>query len=151
MTEERGRQSRQDEVRQERRRRDDTTLDGGQAHKLAIPADIKARLAAQGRTARWINDVGSRVEDLTVRDDWDVVEGVEPREVVIDRKAGTTAKTILVSKPNAFIAQDAAKREAGRRERETAMLKGEVPGNPTPPTGTYADTANKIERGNQIL
>jgi hypothetical protein len=148
MTEGRERLSRVDEVRQERRRRGDVTQ--GRALKLAIPADIQAKLEAQGRTPRWINDVGSRVQDLTVRDDWDVVEGVEPREVVIDRAKGATAKAILVSKPKAFIAEDAAKREAYRREREAAMLKGQVPGNPNP-APVYVDPASKIERGNQIL
>jgi len=147
MTEGRERLSRVDEVRQERRRRGDIT---GKALKLAIPADVEARLSAQGRTPRWINDVGSRVADLTVRDDWDVVEGVEPREVVIDRAKGETCKAILVSKPNAFIAEDAAKREVGRREKEAAMLKGQVPGNPDP-VQAYVDPASRFERGNQIL
>ena len=150
-TETRGRTARQDEVRQERRRRDDTTIDAGQAKKLAIPLDIESELAAQGRSARWVNDVGSRVHDLTVRDDWDRVEGVEPRTVVIDRKTGETAKAILVSKPQAFIAEDAAKRDVARRETETAMLKARVPGATTTPDGMYADKANKIDRGTQNL
>lgn len=152
MTDESGRTARQNEVRQERRRRDDATLDGGQARKLAIPPDVEAKLAAQGRTGRWVNDVGSRIEDLTVRDDWDKVEGVAPRSVVIDVKKGETAQAILLSKPNAFIAEDRAKREAKRREREQAMLKGQVPGaEPLPNETFYADKANKIERGNQII
>jgi hypothetical protein len=151
MTTESGRTARQDEVRHERRRRNDDTLDAGQARKLAIPAHIEAQLAAQGRTGRWVNDVGSSIEDRTVRDDWDKVEGVEPRTVVIDRK-GTTAQTILLSKPKAFIAEDRAKKEAARRERERAMEKGQVPGaQPLPSDTFYADKANKIERGNQIL
>lgn len=146
------RTERKDEVRQERRRRDDTTLDGGQGLKLAIPRDVEAKLAAQGRTGRWVNDVDARIEDLTERDDWDKVESVSPRTVVIDRKKGTTAEAILLSKPNAFIAEDRAKREATRREREAAMLKGQVPGaEPLPSDTFYPDKANKIERGNQIL
>lgn len=152
MTEASGRQSRQDEVRQERRRRDDATLDGTQAHKLAIPAEIKAKLAARGRTARWVNDVGSRIGDLTLRDDWDKVEGVEPRDVVIDRKNGVTVKAYLLSKPTAFIAEDQAKRDRPRREAMAALLKREPPGNPHPATvQTYIDPASKIERGNQVL
>jgi hypothetical protein len=142
---------RQDEVRRERRRRDDTTIDAGQARKLAIPPHIEKQLAAQGRSARWINDVGSRVQDLTVRDDWDIVEGVEPREVVTNVKEGTTAKAILISKPDVFIAEDRAKKDATRRAQEDALLNAKIPGAADAPDGMYADKANKIARGNQIL
>lgn len=155
MTDTRGRGSRQDEVRQERRRRDGDTLDAGQARKLAIPAEVEAKLTAQGRSARWVNDVGSRIADLTVRDDWDVVEGVDPREVTINVKKGETAKAILLSKPNQFIDEDRRKKDANRRSMEEGMLKGRVPnqgGDATPlPDNFYADKANKIDRGNQIL
>lgn len=158
MTETSGRTARQDEVRQQRRRRDDTTLDAGQALKLAIPPGIAAKLAEQGREARWANDVGNRIERLTVFDDWDVVEGVEPRAVVTNSDKGTTAKAILLSKPKEFIDEDRRKKDAGRRAMEDGMLKGAVPnsgsGN-TPATALpdtfYADKANKIERANQLL
>jgi hypothetical protein len=155
MTEQSGRQSRQDEVRQERRRRDDTTLDGGQALKLAIPPAIQKELAAQGRTARWVNDVGSRMHDLTVNDDWDKVAGVEPRDVVIDKSKGTTVKAHLVSKPNDFIAEDRAKKDERRRQQEDGMLKGTVGGKPLA-ENQYLPTdvpggrpINRIERSNQ--
>jgi hypothetical protein len=151
MTDVRGRETRQEQVRAERRRRDDATIDGSQGRKLAIPASVEKKLAEEGRTARWINDVGSRVHDLTVLDDWDRVEGVEPRDVVIDRKPVTTAKAYLVSKRQDFIAEDRAKKEGLRREKEAAMLKGEVPGTNSQPDNLYADKANKIERGNQII
>jgi hypothetical protein len=48
MTDVRGRADRQTEVRQERRRRSDTTIDGGQRLKLAIPPEVEARLKAEG-------------------------------------------------------------------------------------------------------
>lgn len=155
MTDTSGRTARQTEVRQERRRRDDTTLDGGQARKLAIPRHIEEKLAAQGRSARWVNDVGSRIEDLTVRDDWDKVDGVEPRDVLIDKKNGVTAKAFLLSKPKDFIDDDRRKKDAQRRTMEDGMLKGAVPNasgdSASLPSNFYADKANKIERGNQIL
>jgi hypothetical protein len=151
MTEASGRTARQDEVRQERRRRSGDTLDAGQARKLAIPADIEAKLAAQGRSTRWVNDVGSRIEDLTVRDDWDKVEGVAPRPVVIDKAKGVTADAVLLSKPIAFIEEDRAKKEARRREAEKAALKGNIPGGQPLPPNLYGTESNKIERGvNQI-
>jgi hypothetical protein len=158
MTEQSGRQTRQDEVRQERRRRDDTTLDGGQALNLAIPQHIADKLAAEGRTPRWVNDVGSRMHRFTVLDDWDKVEGVEPVEVVINQDKGTTAKAILLSKRNDFIAEDRAKKDAARRAQESAALKGQIANADNPnapavplPDNFYPDKANKIGRGNQIL
>lgn len=157
MTEQSGRTARQDEVRQERRRRDDTTLDAGQAMKLAIPPEIATRLAEQGREARWANDTGNRIHRLTVLDDWDKVEGVEPQPVVIDRAKGITAQAILLSKPKDFIDEDRRKKDATRRAMEDGMLSGAVPNagsGDTPatalPENFYADKANKIERANQI-
>lgn len=153
-----GRPARQDEVRQERRRRDDTTLDAGQALKLAIPPEIEKKLAEQGREVRWANDVGNRIHRLTVLDDWDKVEGVEPQPVVVDRDKGTTVKAHLLSKPKAFVDEDRRKKDAVRRSMEDGMLKGNVPnaGNgETPATSLpetfYADKANKIERANQLI
>ncbi len=135
MTEDRTRQGRIETETSERRRRSDDNLDAGQALRMRIPGDVEAKLKAQGRTARWINvevdqktgqDTGSRMHDLTVRDDWDKVEGVEPRTVKID-KNGATAKAYLVSKRNDFIEEDRAKKDALRRTKEEAMLTGVDP------------------------
>lgn len=158
MTEASGRTARQEEVRQQRRRRDDTTLDAGQALKLAIPPEIEAKLAEQGREVRWANDIGNRIHRLTVLDDWDKVEGVDPQPVVINSDKGTTANAILLSKPKEFIREDRHKKDAVRRAMEDGMLKGAVPNagsGETPATALpdtfYADKANKIERANQLL
>lgn len=158
MTDTRGRAGRQDEVRQERRRRNDETLDAGQAMNLAIPQHIKDRLAEQGREVRWANDVGNRIHRLTVLDDWDKVEGVDPQPVVTNTKKGTVANAVLLSKPKAFIDEDRRKKDAVRRQMEEGLLKGAVPsaGNPdvaaTPlPDTFYADKANKIGRANQLI
>jgi hypothetical protein len=158
MTEASGRTARQDEVRQERRRRNDTTLDAGQAMKLAIPPEIAAKLAEQGREPRWANDVGNRIHRLTVLDDWDKVEGVAPQPVVINSDKGTTANAVLLSKPKEFIDEDRRKKDATRRAMEDGMLKGAVPNagsGDAPatalPENFYADPANKLERANQLL
>jgi hypothetical protein len=158
MTQTSERTARQDEVRQERRRRDDTTLDGGQALKLAIPPEIEKKLAEQGRTARWANDVGNRIHRLTKLDDWDRVDGVEPQPVVVDRAKGVTAQAILLSKPIEFVNDDRRKKDAVRIQTEQAMLEGAVPSNAGSgdapatalPDNFYADKANKIERANKI-
>lgn len=155
MTEASGRKERQEEMRIVRRRRDDATLDGSQALKLAVPSEIQKKLTEQGREWRWANDVGNRIHRLTVLDDWDKVEGIEPREVVIDKKDGVTCKAILLSKPAEFIREDRAKKDAGRRETEQAMLEGRVPNaGPMPasrPDNVYVPSGNKIERGNQVI
>jgi hypothetical protein len=157
MTEASGRTARQDEVRQERRRRNDDTLDAGQALKLAIPPEVQQKLAEQGREARWANDVGNRIHRLTVLDDWDKVEGVAPQPVVINGDKGTTANAILLSKPKEFIEEDRRKKESGRRAMEEGLLKGAVPnGNSDVPSTSlpdnfYADKANKIGRANQLI
>jgi hypothetical protein len=155
MSEARGRDSRQEELRTERRRRDDATIDGGQALKLAVPLDIQAKLTEQGREWRWANDDGNRIHRLTVLDDWDKVEGVTPVEVVVDRAKGLTAKAYLLSKPKEFIAEDRHKRDAARMSTEQAMVEGKVPNAgdqpASRPDNVYVPPGNKIERGNQII
>lgn len=155
MNEPRGRTERREEVRQERRRRDDATIDGSQALKLAVPPEVQRKLTEQGRTWRWANDDGNRIQRLTQFDDWDKVEGVEPRTVVIDKAKGTTCQAFLLSKRKDFVEDDRRKADARRREAEDAMLKGAVPNagpNPaTRPDNIYVPDGNKIERGNQVI
>jgi hypothetical protein len=138
---------RKDEVAQERRRRSDVTIDGGQRLKLAVPPEIEARLKAEGRTLRWINDEGNRMHNLTRLDDYDKVAGVPP-VVVGTTKEGKPIKAHLCSKPTAFIEEDKAKMDEPRREIERALLRGK---NPTDPIAGdesfYADAANQITHG----
>lgn len=142
--------SRADEVAAQRRRRDDANL--GPKLKLAVPDEVRARLAAEGRTARWVNDSGSRISDLTTRDDYDKVEGVDPVKVDVDDE-GKPVFAHLLSKRNDFLAEDRAKQDQRRRNAEAGMIRGKSPtGQPlegqlgaTP----YADSANKIGR-NQV-
>jgi hypothetical protein len=150
MTEARVRADRQTQERTERRRRSDVNIDGGQRLKLAIPPEVEARLKAEGRTPRWVNDEGNRIVNLTKYDDYDPVHGVEP-VYVGTTKEGKPIKAHLHSKPTDFIKEDGAKREARRRETEKAMLRGKVPGdshghNDTYSSG-YVDEASKIQRG----
>jgi hypothetical protein len=142
------RTERKEEVRQERRRRSDDTLDGGQRKKLAIPAEIEAKLKAEGRTPRWAVDTGNRIHQLTQMDDYDRVEGVEPVPVVVNRKTGEVANQILLSKPTRFIEEDRAKQDAPRREIERALLRGKNPEDPIAASDSfYAVEGNKISHG----
>lgn len=156
MTDSRGRVERRDEVAQERRRRTDDTLDGNQAQRLAIPEEVRNRLRAEGRTPRWINDEGNRLHNLTKRDDYDRVDGVEPVPVGTT-KEGKPILSYLHSKPVAFIAEDMAKKDAGRRVTELSLMQGRVAAspngstNPLPGDVTYADVANRLDRGSQAI
>lgn len=144
------------EVAAERRRRDGSSL--GHRLKLEVPEEVRAQLAAEGRTPRWVNDTGSRIADLTTRDDYDKVEGVQRVKVGTD-DAGKPIYAHLLAKRNDFIAEDRAKADQRRRETEAGMLKGKspVPGADAQPIAgqmgaqTYVDPASKIGRANQVL
>lgn len=160
MTEQRERTERIQGEQQERRRRNDTTLDGSRAKNLFIPEEVKARLAAEGKTPRWVNDVSGRIRHLTVNDDYDKVEGVEPVPVVINKKTGETVKAHLLAKRTDFIAEDRDRADQRRRDVEQGMMRGRVPTSPggesAPVQGVagaeaYALSSNKIGRENQII
>lgn len=147
MTETRMRADRKTEEGEQRRRRSDTTIDGSQRLKLAVPAEVTARLHAEGRQARWINDEGNRIHNLTKLDDYDRVDGVEP-VVVGTTKEGAPIKSYLHSKPIDFVREDQDKLEAKRRETENALLRGKNPTDPISGDASfYADEANSIQRG----
>lgn len=138
------------EVAAERRRRDDTS--GSQRLKLDIPEEVRTRLAAEGRTPRWVNDTGNRIADLTTRDDYDKVEGVERRKVGTGED-GKPQYAVLLAKRDDFIAEDRAKSDQRRRDVEKARFNA---GETQPIEGqmgaaTYVDPASKIGRANQIL
>lgn len=147
MTEQRARVDRQTEERQQRRRRDDTTIDGSGRLKLSVPPEVEARLKADGRQPRWINDEANRIHNLTKLDDYDRVDGVEP-VVVGSTKEGQPIKAYLHSKPVDFIREDQVKLDTSRREVEAALLRGK---NPTDPIAAddsfYADQTNAISHG----
>lgn len=147
MTDLRVREDRKTEETAQRRRRDDATIDGSQRLKLAIPPEVAARLKSEGRTPRWAIKDSARMEQLTKFDDYDPVDGVAtvPTRSLRD---GERIEHILLSKPTAFIEDDRAKAEAGRREQEDNALAGQVPGDPNA-GGFYTDPANKLERRGQ--
>lgn len=157
MTEDRTRQGRSEEVATQRRRRDNATL--GISQKLHIPEEVAARLKAEGREPRWVNDEDNRIHNLTVADDYDRVDGVEPKPVGTT-KDGKPLMAYLLSKPAEFVAEDRAKLEGKRKDMESSMVKGHVPTKPgeeaAPVRGllgaqTYVDGASTIGRGNQII
>lgn len=144
------RPDRAEEVAVERRRRDGEGL--APRLKLHIPDSVRAKLAAEGRTPRWVNDVHNRIADLTTRDDYDKVEGVD--RVKVDSIDGNPVYAVLLAKRNDFIAEDRSKADQRRREVEAARFKPRDDAQPI--TGqmgapTYTDPASKIGRANQVL
>jgi hypothetical protein len=106
-----------------------------------------------------VNDRGSRVADLTNRDDYDPVDGVEPVKVDTDVD-GKPVYARLFSKRNDFIEEDRRKADARRREVEAGMAKGKLPGQAGGEgqqiqgqmgAPVYVDEATKIGRANQVI
>lgn len=147
MTEVRTRTDRKTEEAAQRRRRSDTTIDGGQRLKLAIPPEVEARLKEQGRTARWAVKDSARMLQLTQQDDYDPVEGVKtvPTRSLAD---GSRIEMMLLSKPTAFIEEDRAKAEKRRAELEKALMRGKNPADPIAGNvDFYVDEATQLRRG----
>ena len=153
----RGRPPRQSQVAGERRRRDDSNFQASQ--RLAIPAEVQARLDAEGKVPRWANDDGNRLHRLTQQDDYEFVEDVEPVPAGTD-KHGNPMKAHLLAKRKDFIEEDKRTSDERRRGVERAMVRGEVPtsagAEPVPVEGamgatTYVVKGSSIGRENKIL
>jgi hypothetical protein len=128
--------ARQETITAERRRRDTDAL-GGKRRKLAITA----KLDTENYEYRWANNEGTRIHDLTVKDDWEVVQdrsgtlkidgagaGAEVSVSVGVGETGQGLKSILLRKPRKFYEDD--KRAEQRRidETEAGMKQGVAPG-----------------------
>lgn len=149
------RQGRAAEVAAQRRRRGNSDMRG--EARLPIPEEVAKRLKAQGLVPRWVNDENNRMHRLTVLDDYDPVEGVDPVPVGTD-KLGNPILAHLLAKRADFIEEDRAKREETRKAVETSLFREAPaadanPDNPRPdgPSPTYVAKGSRINRGNQIL
>ena len=125
----RGRQARQGAEKEERRRRSDTGP--GRLMRLTVHGDLDPNYEY-----RWINDDPGRVRQLTVEDDWNVVDDLDSdsrnagvgtaTERVVDK--GTGRKAILVRKRKEYYQEDKAKEANLLDEREDLMRQGIAPG-----------------------
>lgn len=121
------------QIKAERRRRNTDAL-GGKRRRLGLTGEKDPEFEY-----RWINDEGTRVHDLTVLDDWEVVSdrdgkmkegvtgtGAEVSIPVGMGEHGRPVRAILVRKPKAWYEDD--KRAAQRRidEKEVAMRGGDA-------------------------
>jgi hypothetical protein len=150
------RQGRAQQVATERRRRGNSEMRGDA--RLPIPEDVAKRLKAQGLVPRWVNDTGNRIHRLTVQDDYDRVEGVDPVPVGNDPQTGLPMTAHLLAKRADFIEEDRATREGSRKSVEQSLFREAPtadanPDNPRPggPSPTYVAKGTSLNRGNQIL
>ncbi len=132
------------EVSAQRRRRSDTSHEG--SHKLSVNHDL---LDHENFIYRFVNDKGSRIQDLTVRDDWDKVPdpdvkddkdglGTPIRKQVDTHKDGSPMYAYLLRKPKKFAEEDERKKSARRDELDATIKRGQH----TAPAAAGADTSN---------
>lgn len=144
--EERARASRAEETQSQRRRRQPGTIDRMDELTLAIPDEIQA--ANPDHTFRWALDNPKRIHSLTVRDDWDRVEGVEPIPDHID-KTGRQANLVLLKKRREFWEEDQREKARIRKEQEQAMMRAAKsdPQDDRPEAVSYVPEGNRINTG----
>lgn len=143
--------TRADEVKQERRRRQDT----GQLQglKLHVPEELKEA----GYEYHWFNDKdgGGRLHNKTKMDDWDFVttkaidgegEGTPVTRMVGKTDSGQAMKAYLCRKPKEYHDADTAKRMARLKEQEDSIKRGVV----NDPKGLSGQSAYVPEGGISI-
>lgn len=124
--------ARQENITTQRRRRDTDSLSGTR-RKLAVTA----KLDTENFAYRWANDEGNRLHDMTVNDDWDVVQdrsgtlkidgagtGAEVSVLAGVGEKGQGLRSVLLRKPRNL--HDDDKRAEQRRidETEAGMKEG---------------------------
>lgn len=106
--------SRNEEGKVERRRRRSSEMDGTRRHLDVIHKD-------PGFEYHWFNDNGMRLDDMTKRDDWDMVvsdeeishgNGATVRRQVGTKPNGDSLFAYLCRKPKEFCDEDRAKKQA---------------------------------------
>jgi hypothetical protein len=144
--EQRARASRAEETQSQRRRRQPGTLDRMDEMTLAIPDDVKA--ANPDSVFRWVVDKPKRIHSLTVRDDWDKVEGVAPIPDHAD-KSGAQVNLVLVKKRQEFWDEDQRSKHAALKDQEKAMLSATKsdPQDDRPEAVSYVPEGNRINSG----
>lgn len=136
------------ETRRERRRRDDGDLDRGARMKLAIPKEIQDQAKREGKTLRWLNDEGNRMHDMTVDDDWDLVQDMKP--VPVSTAAdGSPVYARLCSKHEDWWQEDQRAKAKVLDQMERAVERGAKadPDDKRQDDVSYVVPGNRITRG----
>ena len=127
----------------ERRERDNGTLDTMTVMRLGLPAEVIS--ANADCELRWVNDEGGRIEHLTQRNYYDVVDGVEGRTVGTNGR-GEPIVARLLRKPKEFAVEDRKTKLDRMNQIERSALKGEGSGaSASSSAGIYAPSDNVIK------
>lgn len=130
----------------ERRRR--KSMDAMQDLKMEVPQGVRDTYPEH--VFRWINDVGNRVYNKTVKDDWDKVEeSLCPSMPVGTNAAGQPIVAHLYRKLRVHHEADQAEAMAERVERQNQLMRSAAPdpqSNPEP-QHAYAVPGNTVTQG----
>lgn len=138
--------SRQEEVAQERRRRNPGTLDRMAQMKLVVPDEVKAKYPND--EFRFINDSGNRMFDKTERDDWTKVdEDLSPAIPVGTNEFGQPIKAFLCRKPREYVQADAKAMVDATVEQERGIMRGQQQNPEAPLENAYVPSGNSISTG----
>lgn len=123
---------RNDEIKQERRRRNSDSLAGTRRRLYVDPK----MLDTEKYTYRWINDDATRIHDLTVNDDWDLVSdrqkatgtGSEMASQVGSGPSGSPQRAVLVRKLKEYHDGDQAEKQRKIDVQEKDLTSNVAPG-----------------------
>lgn len=121
-------------IHQERRRRKSSEL-SGQRRKLALSEELDPDFVY-----RWVNDEGTRLHDLTVNDDYDIVQsrsgvmkpdgtgiGSEVAVPVGVGQTGARVRAVLVRKPKKYWTDDHEQKQRHIDDLEAGIRQGATP------------------------
>jgi hypothetical protein len=142
--------------RQQRRRRNTDALQGTR-RRLAVD---ESKLDRENFEYRFVNDTEMRIHQLTVLDDWDIVQdrsgetkkdGASTGSEVAVQAGGASGpqRQILLRKSKEYFKDDHAAQQRRIDEQEAALMRGAVPGGDA--SNTYVPEGEKapmkISRG----
>lgn len=135
--------TRQEEVAQERRRRNPGTLDRMNQLKLVVPESVKAKYPND--EFRFINDSGNRMHDKTVNDDWTKVdENLSPKIPVGTDEFRNPVYAYLCRKPREYVQADAKAMVDATVEQERGIMRGQQQPSEAPLENAYVPGGNSI-------
>jgi len=137
--------ARGDNIKQDRRRRNSEGL-SGQRNRLAINQAI---LDKENFVYRFVNDVPGRIHELTVNDDWEVVQNRDGTiktdgtgtgsevSVHVGQTAHGHARAVLLRKPKQWHEDDKRSMQRHIDEVEKGLKAGQAPGADADPGKEY--------------
>lgn len=110
---------RAENVRRERRRRDDGDIDRMARMSLAIPHEIEERLRREGKVSRWVLNAPGRLMEMQA-DDWDYT----PEVGQVSASQASEEKLVLMEKYKDWHDGDMALGQQAIADQEKAMERG---------------------------